>query len=245
MGQFTFPPDHSVGPGGVVSLAIYLLDWGGRTLDSVNQALRLYCMLGQSCYEESDVMNHIPLDAERADHRISVRLLDLLEADIEALNTGSEVHFDLEQLLELIDYFAYYLQRIHHPREEIIVKDYLVYHHPTAEFMAVIKNLSAQHRDLEQLTAQLQTLIQAVAQDTPVPRERLITELARFLTLQRAHMEFEETHIFPVLEQDRGTADRKRLEAVLATVIDPAFVQGMELACGGLRQRLEDYLPPS
>ncbi len=155
------------------------------------------------------------------------------------------MHFDLEQLLELIDYFTYYLQRIHHPREEIIVKDYLVYHHPTVEFRAVIEDLSAQHRDLEQLTVQLQTLIQAVAQDTPVPREHLITKLARFLTLQRAHMEFEETHIFPVLEQDRDMADRKRLETALATAIDPAFVRGMELACEGLRQRLEDYLPLS
>ncbi len=75
-----FPPDHPAGPGGVVSLAIYLLDRGGRTLDSVNQALSyIVFWAGHAMRRESDVMNHIPPDAERADHRISVRLLDLLE----------------------------------------------------------------------------------------------------------------------------------------------------------------------
>jgi hemerythrin-like domain-containing protein len=157
-------------------------------------------------------------DELHQEHRNMARLLDLLEAELAIYRDGGVADFDLVR--DIMDYTTSWLERYHHPKENLIfekLKD------KGAEAWALAADLVAQHETGEELTRGMATLIGNVAQDAEIPRD-LFERLAReYLDFNRRHMEKEEAEFLPLAEAALSAEDWAAIEAALSAPDDPLF----------------------
>ncbi|MEP0322108.1 hemerythrin domain-containing protein [Bauldia litoralis] len=125
------------------------------------------------------------------DHARMRSMLVCFEGQLERFENAEKP--DYEILGGSIAYCQEYLDRWHHPHEEMIL-DLLKRRAPAKARIFV--ELDDQHRGLARVSEELVTLFDAVEQDAEFPRERLV-ELGRtLLDDYRHHLEWEETNFF-------------------------------------------------
>lgn len=152
------------------------------------------------------------------DHINLDQLLDALDVKLAHLKKGERP--DLHLLSELIDYVGHYADTSHHPREDLM---YAYFRGRDAALDELFDQCEAEHGRLRQASAELSETLDAVMHDAVVPLERLTEQLERFVALEQAHLDFEESRIFPRLEAMASDADWRFLAVQIETPQDPLF----------------------
>ncbi|KGK41271.1 hypothetical protein LH51_15860 [Nitrincola sp. A-D6] len=152
------------------------------------------------------------------DHINLSRLLEVMELKVQKLKAGDSPNFLL--LSELVDYIGNYADQYHHPREDHM------YHYfcgRDATLDAHLQKCEAEHTDLKQASKVVNETVDAVMHDAVIPMSDFIGQLEAFVLREREHLDYEETVIFPGIEQVANDADWAALEQKLPEPEDPLF----------------------
>ena len=171
---------------------------------------------------------HPQLQQLHQDHINLAKVLHLLETLLSDVKYGEPV--DLDILSEIVDYVQSYPDRFHHRREDAIFSVYL--EHPACRH-DLVERLMGEHTLLVGKTHELNQYIQQWRNDSPVPRERVVSMIADYLHLQWDHLNTEESSVFNWLDQELTDGDWGRIEASMPAATDPLFGNPM-------RQRFEN-----
>jgi len=158
------------------------------------------------------------LETLRADHRHFARLLELLYREQQRLRGADAA--DLTLLLDAVEYFEVYPDRVHHPREDVVLEAAAARDAQAAE---LARQLREEHESLARLTQSLRRRVEDALRDAAVEREPLAADLQHFIERQAAHMDEEEGRIFPRLEELLSVADWERIERGTRAERDPLF----------------------
>ncbi|MGE0620976.1 MAG: hemerythrin domain-containing protein [Pseudomonadales bacterium] len=163
-----------------------------------------------------------PILIERlgGDHAKIAGVVRALEALVDTL----EAQPDWAQLADLLSFLEYFADRVHHPLEDrlfdLVVNKGLT---PTERHL-VFRNLG-QHREIKALTEALTRQVREAQAGRPVDPGDFRESLAEYVALQRRHMRFEESHLFPLLE---GALDNRDWNVLTGILQEAPFAQGDE-----------------
>ncbi|HCO44300.1 hemerythrin domain-containing protein [Immundisolibacter sp.] len=153
----------------------------------------------------------------RDDHRHLLRVLAVLEAQLEALGRAEDVDFDL--MLDAMTYITEFPNRLHHPVEDVLFEQLA---DRDASAATVCREQIAEHERLFHDSAAFYGLLEAIQMDeATLTREQLVTDGRAFIEAQRAHLAREEAKLLPMAEQALDTADWDRAALTAGEVDDP------------------------
>ncbi len=146
-------------------------------------------------------MNHV-IEQLQEDHRQLVHVLYSLEREVKACSGLSPNNFSVEAILDIVDYIQVYPEIWHHPAEDAL---YEVLLDKDVGAAAVVAHLMEEHGVLELLTENLleyinQIVVSAEA-DVDAVKVRFIKSTNDYISRQLHHMEQEQLHLFPLIEQ--------------------------------------------
>lgn len=148
------------------------------------------------------------------------RLADIDSAGVQEDSAGVEgaEGGDASQLwdeaADLLYFEHHFADRIHHPLEDRLFEAVLLKGLTPTERHLAFRNLG-QHEEIVTMTNELSTMVRRGQQD-PLSGIPLFCEhVAEYLALQRRHMTFEETHMFPLLVSRLDNEDWNQLSDTL------------------------------
>ncbi|EEY98851.1 hypothetical protein VOA_002679 [Vibrio sp. RC586] len=154
----------------------------------------------------------------RREHSYMVRLLSILRHKLDLVKSEQPINYSL--LKEIIDYLASHSEKVHHPKEDILYRHYMVKYGDEQQ----VANLEQEHQALSQITHQFLNVMEMILNDAVVPQDVFIEQLEAFIQGQKRHLELEEQSILPLINQTFGLDDWQVVEAQwLETDDDPVF----------------------
>lgn len=154
----------------------------------------------------------------KRDHQHIAILLDILSNKNNRLIEGEAVNFNLVR--DIVEYMQGYAEHSHHPLEDITYQYYV-------KKMSVpnSEQLHDEHDKLAQVSGSLMYSLNMILSDIVISREKLINDLANYIKLQVAHMQFEEQEIFPHFAKSLDGEDWQKIEHLCQKklVDDPLF----------------------
>lgn len=133
-----------------------------------------------------------PLALWHADHVVFARLLDLLDAQVEAFHAGERPNYEL--MTDVVDYLQQYGDRFHHPREDAAFLR-LVERDPLMRLP--VNRLLQEHRVIARAGEELLERLGEIADDVMTERAAVEMAAATYLVYYRHHMSTEETKVMP------------------------------------------------
>ncbi|HSE78744.1 MAG TPA: hemerythrin domain-containing protein [Alphaproteobacteria bacterium] len=167
------------------------------------------------------------------DHRNMALLLDIIEEEIDAYRRDHVPDFDL--LRVIAEYTLNYPDRVHHPRENLVLER-LVERDPAAS--EAVGNLVAEHARLAELTLEFAKAMNAAANDVELSREWFDALAAEYLSANRRHMQVEETQFFPRALSVLTGDDWAEIDQLTARPNDPLFGDKVTKAYLFLHERI-------
>lgn len=154
------------------------------------------------------------------------QVLDVLEQQLEILrHPESDQDIDLELIRESAHYFTSFPDQVHHVAEDkVFAKTEKV----SPDMKAQFEKLRSEHRELAQEGARFHHTAEKLCAGEVVERAMIIEELAKFLNLQRDHMDFEEGEVFPGARASLNRASIAEIEAEYSASVDPIFGKKVE-----------------
>lgn len=159
----------------------------------------------------------------REEHQNMARLLSALEHQLALFDRAERPDYDV--LSGIADYFASFPARVHHPKEDLILRRL---RRRDAEAADAVGDLESEHAALDQRVRQFRQAVGRVIAEAEMPREAFTAALRNFIDDQRAHMEMENQSFFPAAMASLTEADWAALDAEASKEQDPLF--GPEVA---------------
>lgn len=125
---------------------------------------------------------------------------------------------DYEILGGSIAYCNDYLDRWHHPHEDALL--HLLQRRAPSEASACAE-LEDQHAGLARTTRALVKIFEAVQRDAPFVRGDLVEQGRTLLHDYDQHLDWEETHFFPVVTEKLRPEDWREIAPRFADAVDP------------------------
>ena len=159
------------------------------------------------------------LNRLHTDHQRIAKVLHAIE-ELAADTREHALDEDVDKLICLVEYVAEYPDQIHHPFEDEVFA-LLLQQDLTAQERTDVDNNVAQHTQLKERTDALMNnlLVPASKQDAPALRQTL----AEFIKLQREHIAFEESAVFPLAQLKLDKAQWQALDESYVAGTDPLF----------------------
>ncbi|MEX2962958.1 hemerythrin domain-containing protein [Microbulbifer sp. TYP-18] len=154
------------------------------------------------------------------DHHNMQLLLDAVERLLADLDRRDRSPSTLSLILDALDYISVYPDRWHHPLEDLAMARLM---EKSINCSAEILTVREEHKAIAAATSHTAALFYAVANDVAVERSQLLRAAENYLELQRQHMQRENTHIFPQLEQLLTEEDWRKIGRQLRRQQDPLF----------------------
>jgi len=167
------------------------------------------------------------------DHRNLASLLDLVERQVDGFATGGTLDFELFD--SILDYVLHYPDLYHHPREDLIFRR-LQERDPAAR--AAVAAMLAEHDRLQQVDRAFAGVIRNIEREAELPRSWFLDTARTFIKETRAHMELEESDLFPHAQRCLTEADWQELDAALIAPSDPLFAGTVEERYRALHERI-------
>ena len=158
------------------------------------------------------------LDKLHLDHVNFIKLLTFIECQLDHIQNCEIV--DFETILFSMKYMKDYPDAIHHPLENIVFNYFLNQYDQLRDEIA---ELLHEHENMPLLTDKVVDMLQCVITEEPISRHLLCENLARYLDVQKAHMNREECEIYPVIYKIMKDSDWKALDETLTVSNDPLF----------------------
>jgi hemerythrin-like domain-containing protein len=163
------------------------------------------------------------LERLHTDHARLLKVLSVLEHQM-ARFCESDDGPDFALLRDVVDYVIEYPDAIHHPLEDHLF-EFVVSRGVTPTERALILANRDQHVDIRPATKKLSVDIRYVLNGAVISAERLMSDAAAYVDMQRAHILTEERQLFPLADRILSFDDWARLESELGAVQDPMFDQ--------------------
>jgi len=158
------------------------------------------------------------LNQLRLEHINYSRLLNLLEVDIMALQSGGKA--DYLRMQDIMKYMINYPDVFHHRCEEILF-DKL--HGLGKKEEATVNKLRSEHRHLTELGQTLADLLTHAAGGHIVSRDEILEAAEEYWSIMRKHLITEEREIYPLIEASLTEADWDEAVAQIGDISDPVF----------------------
>ena len=168
------------------------------------------------------------------DHKHIAILLKVLKDKYTKLAAGEAINYNLVR--DIVEYMQSYAEHNHHPLEEVISEFYW----NKLGRAHINEKLTSEHQKLGEASVSLMTTLNLILNDIVVSKEQLVAELENYVRMQQAHMEFEESTVFPkwreVITHDDWLVVETMCDARL--IDDPLFSDSDEV----LFEELREYL---
>lgn len=122
---------------------------------------------------------------------------------------------DWTRLGELIGFLDYYADRVHHPLEDRLFDHLMNKGLTPTERHLVFRNLD-QHQEIKAMTEALMATLDDVRIGAVVDVVEFLEKVSAYAALQMRHMRFEESHLFPLFEQEFENRDWNQLMGILS-----------------------------
>ena len=133
------------------------------------------------------------------DHYRMIRLLHVLEAEIDCYEADEKGQGRLSVILDILDYIGAYQERCHRPLEDLLYEILLV---KQPENSALIWATRAEHKTLEKLSAPTVELFFSVANNDVVPVQSLVRSTRNYVARQMEHISQENRSVYPLFENN-------------------------------------------
>jgi len=160
------------------------------------------------------------LDRLHNDHKNFAKLLAYIELQLDCIKKCDVV--DFETILIAMQYMRDYPDEIHHPLENVIFS-YFIQHYDFSH--KAIKELMHEHEGMPKLTEKIISMLEYVVSETPVNRDEFCEFLTEYLDVQKAHMNAEESKVYPYIYEAMQEDDWKQLQNEIQESNDPLFEQ--------------------
>ena len=158
------------------------------------------------------------LDKLHNDHVNFIKLLTFIERQLNCIKECEVV--DIEKILFSVKYMKDYPDAIHHPLENIVFTYFLEHYDYCCD---EIIELMQEHEEMPLLTETVINMLQCVLSEQPIGRKELCDKLSIYIEIQKAHMNHEESKIYPVLYEIMKDEDWQGLDKTLNVSNDPLF----------------------
>jgi hemerythrin-like domain-containing protein len=173
------------------------------------------------------------IDVLREEHRNIEKLLGVLEQELGVFDRHERP--DYETLQAVVDYFAEYPARCHHPKEDMIV-DVLKMRDPAAA--RAVGDIETDHREEAERLRRLAYTIETVRTGGELPRQAVDDVVREFIAHERRHIEAEERALFPAAIKVLRPADWARIDTRMSDTRDPLFNTTVEQKFRALAERI-------
>ncbi len=173
------------------------------------------------------------IEALREEHRNIEKLLGVLEQELGVFDRTERP--DYETLQAVIEYFAEYPARCHHPKEDMIV-EVLKARDPGAA--AAIGDIETDHQQEAQRLRRLAHTVENVRTGGELPRQTVDDVVREFIAHERRHIEAEERALFPAALAALQAEDWARIDARMSDERDPLFNRTIEQKFRSLAQKI-------
>jgi hemerythrin-like domain-containing protein len=168
---------------------------------------------------------HDVLSALHAEHRYAARLLDVLEERLAAAGRGEPL--DREALRAGMTYMTEHLDGYHHLREDALFA--LLLERDPAMKNAVAK-AKREHRSIGTAGKRLVTVLERLSQGGRGDAAAVIAGVGDYVGAMRAHMDLEESELFPRARQVLDADDLAEVDRAFMRVVDPIFEASLQSA---------------
>lgn len=169
----------------------------------------------------------------REDHRNIAQLLDLIEAQLAAVDRGQTP--DLELLHDIMQYMIIYSDAIHHPREDLLYREMRDYDEKLADGLDLVET---DHQAIAELSLALRNDIAAMMSGVEIRRERVLQDTNDYVRKLRKHMAWEEEDLFRRADSMAGD-DNRSVDLSSLSHTDPVFGEVTHSVFENLRRHLE------
>ena len=152
------------------------------------------------------------------DHRNIARLLELLKAQVESLQTGEFTDFSL--VTDIMHYFAHYPDRHHHPCEDVIFE---VLAKKDASAKYAVDRILDEHGKMQRASNKLYDEFKQLQGNAIFSREKLVNGLNDYIAKYYQHMNKEEGELLPLAEKSFTESDWTAISKKISIQPDPLF----------------------
>ena len=152
------------------------------------------------------------------DHANFVKLLELLESEILAIEVGKTPDYPL--LRDIMRYMTHYPDRFHHPKEDLIFAQ-LLKREPEAR--TDVEDLLAEHISIGLAGREFDRLLHTSGVDSVDVREQLGTAGFAYIRALREHMLKEERKLFALAKVIFTKEDWQVIDEDVDAIEDPLF----------------------
>ena len=115
-----------------------------------------------------------------------------------------------------------YSDVIHHPLENIVFNYFLEYYDVNHDDIAHLMN---EHEAMPELTKKIIYMLECVISEMPIERNLFCERLTEYIDVQKQHLNYEESKVYPCLSSNMKEHDWQALDVDLNKVDDPLFDQ--------------------
>lgn len=173
------------------------------------------------------------LENIHTEHGYITRLLNILQQKLVAIQQGKEVNYQL--IKDIVDYLQKYAECCHHPKEDVLYHYYQTHYADSQE----MKDLESEHVALAKLTEAFSETVDMILMDAVIPLDVFAEKLNTFVKRQKAHLEFEEKYILPLIRTTFTAEDWVAVSAQYEEQADPLFGDQVSERYRGLSERLK------
>lgn len=167
------------------------------------------------------------------DHRSTERLFAILERELEIFDRGG--HPDYEVVREIVLYFELYLERYHHPKEDLVFGKLEIRDPASA---AKIGDLALEHQKGAERLRRVAKAIDDVLADREMLRQDVHNVVRDFIERERQHITMENNDFFPAALKALEPQDWAEIASSLTGRKDPLFGEAAEKTFDRLRARI-------
>jgi len=161
---------------------------------------------------------HNILQQLHSDHINYSKLLILLKNHISNIQNGDDP--DFHEMYSIMMYMVNYPDIFHHPIEEVLFKQFTTLHGEKSES---IEKTSYEHKKLSELAQRLINELHTVISGNVTSRQLIVDIAEEYLNIMHAHMDTEESEVFPLIDENLSSEDWSLVEAQIEHVKDPIF----------------------
>lgn len=174
------------------------------------------------------------LETIHTEHGYINRLLNILRQKLVAIQNGQPVNYSL--IKDIVEYLQKHAECCHHPKEDLLYR-YYQSHYASSDEM---QSLEAEHIELAKLTHEFSDAVDMILMDAVIPLDVFAEKLNTFVSRQKAHLEFEEKHILPLIRRTFTAEDWVAVSAEYEECdCDPLFGDKVSERYRNLAERLK------
>lgn len=159
-----------------------------------------------------------PIEAWHVEHAYFKRLLDLLHVEVAVFESGQRPNYALME--DIISYLRNYSDKYHHPREDVAFARLEM---RCPDQAPVFARLRQEHRVIANAGEKLLGQLEAILEDTIVPRSEIEMAAATYLIYYENHIWREERDVLPLAARLLNPDDWEAVNAAVPGGPDPLF----------------------